>query len=159
MTMPARLSESEFMSELEAANGDFTRLSNTVAVRDAALPPAHLLADLRSPTLHGWEPPGRGRDDALVHAVIHALDVTEASGLDRLVPPDTITRVLAVVGRGDVFGVDLAGVELRANDLDWSQGSGMLVSGPAQVLALVACGRRVPAGKLNGDGLARFTQP
>jgi uncharacterized protein (TIGR03083 family) len=158
MTMPARLSESEFFTELQAAGGDFTKLSNTLAVRDGALAPTALLADLRSSTLHRWEPPGGTPEDALVHAVIHGLDITEATGLDRRVPTETVTRVLALVGTGDVFGVDLDGVELRATDLDWSQGSGSLVTGPVQVLALVACGRRVPAGKLNGDASARFAQ-
>ena len=38
MTMPARYSGPAFMAELEAAGGDFTRLSNTVAARDGALP-------------------------------------------------------------------------------------------------------------------------
>ena len=36
------------MAELEAAGGDFTRLSNSVAARDGALPIDRLLADLRS---------------------------------------------------------------------------------------------------------------
>jgi hypothetical protein len=58
MTMSTRLSESEFMTELRAAGGDFTKLSNTVAVRDGALAPTALLADLRSPRLHRWKPPG-----------------------------------------------------------------------------------------------------
>ena len=38
MTMPARYSGPEFMAELEAAGGDFTRLSDTIAARDGALP-------------------------------------------------------------------------------------------------------------------------
>jgi len=94
-----------------------------VTARDGALAPTTLLADLRSPTLHGWEPPGGTREDALVHAVIHGLDITEATGLDRRVRAETVTRVLALVGSGKVFGVDLDGVELRATDLDWSHGS------------------------------------
>ncbi len=156
MTMPARLSESQFMTELQAAGGDFTRLSNTMAARDGALAPTALLADLRSPILHAWEPPGGGRDGALVHAVIHGLDITEATRLGRRVPDRAVARVLALVGSGDLFGVDLDGLELRAIDLDWSHGSGHVVTGPAQVLAVVACGRRVPAGLLNGDGSTRF---
>jgi hypothetical protein len=142
---------------VQVAGGDFTKVSNAMAVRDGALTPTALLAALRSPTLHRWEPPGGTREHALAHAVIHGLDITEATGLDRRVPAETVALVLALVGTGDVFGVDLDGVELRANDLDWS---GSLVTGPAQVLALVACGRRVPADKLSGNAAAgRFTQP
>lgn len=159
MTMPARLSQSQFMAELQAVGGDFTRLSNEVAVRDGALPPHDLLADLRSRTLHDWRPPGGGIDGALVHAMIHGLDITEANGLDRQVPSETSARVLMHLGGGEVFGVDVADVELRADDLDWSHGSGPLVEGPAQVLALVLSGRRVPVGRLRGQGSARFVQP
>ena len=54
VTMPARYSGPAFMAELQAAGGDFTRLSNVVADRDGALPVARLLDDLRSDVLHSW---------------------------------------------------------------------------------------------------------
>ena len=50
-----------------------------------------------------------------------------------------------------------AGIELRADDLDWSFGSGTPVSGSAQDLALVVCGRKLPPGHLRGEPSARFT--
>ena len=149
------------MAELEAAAGDFTRLSNTVAARDGALPTGRLLADLRSEVLHGWEPPGGGMDGALTHCVIHGLDIVESVPLARRVPDDRITRVLSLVagpGGPNVFGTDLSGVALRADDLEWSSGTGAPVIGPTQALALVACGRLLPAGRLRGEGAARFTQ-
>ena len=86
MTMPARSDGPAFLAELEASGGDFTRFSNTVAARDGASPVADLLADLRSPALHAWQPPGGGELGALVHCVIHALDIVEAVPLDRRVP-------------------------------------------------------------------------
>jgi hypothetical protein len=55
------------------------------------------------------------------------------------------------------FGTDLAGITLRAEDLDWSFGSGMPVSGQAQDLALVLCGRALPPGHLSGEASAQFT--
>ncbi len=57
-----------------------------MAARDGALPAAALLADLRSPVLHAWQPPGGGVEGALVHCVIHTLDIVEAVPLDRRVP-------------------------------------------------------------------------
>jgi uncharacterized protein (TIGR03083 family) len=48
MTMPARYSEDEFMAELKRCGHDFTRLSNEIATRDAELPTAQLLTELRS---------------------------------------------------------------------------------------------------------------
>jgi uncharacterized protein (TIGR03083 family) len=161
MTMPARYTGPAFMAELEAAGGDFTRLSDTVAARDGALPVASLVADLRSETLHGWQPPGGGVEGALTHCVIHALDVVEAVPLARRVPDERIARVLGIVagpGAENAFGVDLSGLALRADDLDWSRGSGAEVSGPAQALALVACGRFLPPGRLGGEAAARFTR-
>ena len=161
MTMPARYPGPAFMAELEAAGGDFTRLSNTVAARDGALPVAELVADLRSDELHGWQPPGGGMDGALTHCVIHELDIVEAVPLKRSVPAARIVRVLGLVAAADapnMFGVDLDGVELRADDLVWSVGSGATVTGPAQALALVACGRLLPPGRLGGAAASRFTQ-
>ncbi len=62
MTMPARYPVPAFMAELEAAGGDFTRLSDTVAERDGALPVGALLADLRVDMyLAHCAPPAAGR--------------------------------------------------------------------------------------------------
>jgi len=161
MTMPARYSGPAFMAELEAAGGDFTRLSDTVAERDGALPPASLLDDLRSEVLHGWQPPGGGMEGALTHCVIHGLDIVEAVPLERRVPEERMVRVLGIIaapGAPNFFGVDLEDVELRADDLEWSYGSGAPVSGTAQALALVLCGRLLPPGRLDGEGAARFTR-
>ena len=157
MTMPARYEGPAFMAELEAAGGDFTVLSNTVAARDGELSAAVLLGDLRSGVLHGWQPPGGGLEGALTHCVIHGLDITEAVPLERRVPTDRIARVLGIAAP-DLFGVDLGGVELRADDVDWSFGSGVRVTGPAQALALVVCGRRLPPGRLGDEGAARFSR-
>jgi len=55
--------------------------------------------------------------------------------------------------------VDLDGVELRTDDIDWSLGSGTPVVGAAQdlALALVLSGRRLPRGLLHGQGSERFS--
>ncbi len=161
MTMPARYTGPAFMAELEAAGGDFTRLSDTVAARDGALPAASLVADLRSEVLHGWRPPGGRAEDAFVHCVIHGLDIIEAVPLARRVPRDRVARVLGIVedaGGPDLFGTDLSGVQLQADDLDWSFGSGATVSGPGQALTLVLCGRLLPPGRLGGEAAGRFTR-
>jgi uncharacterized protein (TIGR03083 family) len=158
MTMPVRYTPPQFMAELEAAGGDFTRLSDTVAERDAALPVASLVTDLRSPVLAAWQPPGGGQRGALTHCVIHGLDIIEALGLDRRVPEPRITAVLDTIAAPNLFGVDLTGISLQANDIDWSFGTGEVLSGPAQVLALVISGRTVPKSRLTGPSSPRFTR-
>jgi len=164
MTMPVRYDGPAFMAELEAAGGDFGRLSDVVAARDGALPLPALLDDLRSSVLHEWQPPGGGEEGALVHCVIHELDIVEAVPLGRRVPGAVIRSVLGLVAPPgapppNLFGVDLSDVALRADDLDWSSGAGAVVTGPAQALALVACGRLLPPGRLGGQGAPRFTRP
>ncbi len=149
------------MAELEAAGGDFTRLSNTVAERDGALPVERLLADLRSDALHGWQPPGGGAEGALPTASFTPSTSSKSCRSDHRVPDDRILRVLSLVadpGRPNLFGTDLSGVELRADDLEWSCGSGAPVVGPAQALASVACGRLLPAGTPPRGGAERFTR-
>ena len=97
----------------------------------------------------------------MTHCVIHQLDITEAVPLARPVPEVCLALVLGIVAAPDgpnLFGVDLSGVALRADDLDWSVGSGTTVSGPAQALALVACGRLLPAGRLGGEEARRFSR-
>ena len=54
-------------------------------------------------------------------------------------------------GAPGYFGTGVSGAALVADDLDWSWGSGPQLSGLAQDLAAVLCGRRLPAGRLRGE--------
>ncbi|WP_405163532.1 maleylpyruvate isomerase family mycothiol-dependent enzyme [Nocardia sp. NBC_01499] len=161
MTMPFRLSGARFALEMVRAVGSFNRMADRTARNDAAeLTAEDLLKSLWDNVAHPWKPPGGGFEGALSHDVIHGLDITVGLGLDRKVPEDRLRLVLDAINPKSVkfFGVDLEGVELRADDLDWSYGSGEVVSGAAQDLLLVLCGRTLPAGKLNGDKARRFTR-
>jgi uncharacterized protein (TIGR03083 family) len=160
MTMPFRYSGKRFIAELARSGGNFTAMSNRCARRDAAAPTAGLLAALRDNTEHPWQPPGGGLIGALSHDVIHGLDFTVPLRTGRIVPAEHLTPVLrSVTGRAlKHFGTDLSGVELRATDLDWSFGSGQVLSGTAQDLLLVVAGRSLPAGHLTGEPAARFTR-
>jgi uncharacterized protein (TIGR03083 family) len=148
VTMPARLTPEHFGAELAAAGGDFGALSDTVAARDAALPVADLLDQLRSPGLHRWQPPG-GASGALSHAVIHSLDVTIALDRPAVAPPAAVTAVLDQLtgARGTWFGVDLTGVRLDATDTGWSWGDGRLVRADSGCLVALLSGRTLPDGR------------
>lgn len=156
MTMAARHSEEQFMTELRRCGLDFGRLSNELAARDAELPPGELLAGLRSEVMQHWTPPGGGWHGALNHVVIHGLDVTVPLGVPRRPPDATIRVVLDDLTRGGVdahFGTSIEGRRLQATDLDWSCGSGPALRGAAEDLALLLCGRTVPHGRLDGEPL------
>ena len=156
MTMAARYSEEEFMAELRRCEFDFGRLSNEIAARDAELPASELVACLRSEVMQHWTPPGGGWHGALNHVVIHGLDATVPLGVPRRSPDATIRVVLDDLTAGGVqahFGTSIEGRSLQATDLDWSYGSGPALRGPAELLAVVMCGRKVPGGRLEGEPL------
>ncbi|MFJ7210513.1 maleylpyruvate isomerase family mycothiol-dependent enzyme [Amycolatopsis sp. NPDC098790] len=160
VTMPFRFSTGRFVREMVKSGGRFNRMADRLARQEAAeLSRDELIASLRDNAEHPWQPPGGGPAGALSHDVIHGLDITTALGLDRRVPLERLEIVLGGVKPKQVkyFGTDLAGVCLRADDLDWSYGTGTPVAGAAQDLLLVLCNRRLPAGRLRGESSARFT--
>lgn len=162
MTMAYRMSTPRFALEMVKARGDFNRMADRRARAEAAeLTPEALVASLRDNAGHPWKPPGSGYEATLAHEVIHGMDITVALGLPRRVPVERVEVVLAGTEPEQVryFGTDLSGVELRADDLDWSMAGAApesVVTGAAQDLLLVLCGRRLPAGRLAGAQAGRF---
>ena len=163
ITMPFRYSRGRFALELAQSRGRFNEMADRVARRDsAAMSPAELAGAVSSNAGHPWKPPGGGFAGALAHDLIHGLDITVPLGLARPVPEERLRLVLpdSLTDRSvTFFGVDLDGIELRAQDMDWTLGSGTPLTGAAADLLLVLCGRTLPAGRLAGQPGARFTQP
>ena len=163
ITMPFRFSGRRFALELAKSRGRFNEMADRVARRDAAaMSPGDLTRAVRSNTGHPWKPPGGGYSGALAHDLIHGLDITVPLGLAGPVPEERLRLVLpaSLTDRSvKFFGVDLDGIELRADDMDWTLGSGAPLTGAAADLLLVLCGRTLPAGRLAGEPSARFTQP
>lgn len=158
LTMAVRYDEEAFMAELRECQFDFTRLSNRIASRDAALSAAELAGGLRDEVMHHWTPPAGGYRGALNHVVIHGLDISVPLGEPRRSPDATVRIVLDDLTRGGIhanFGMDISGRALQATDLDWSYGSGAPLVGSAADLALHLCGRRLPVGRLDGEPVAR----
>ena len=158
-TMPFRYSLPRVAWEIARSRGSFNRMADRRARIDAQkMSSAQLLACLRENIDHPWSPPGGGPLGALSHDVIHGLDVSTPLGLDSHASPERVAMVLAGLRPKNVafFGVDLHDVELRATDIDWSYGSGQPLHGRAQDLLLLLCGRRIPAGRLEGAAAARF---
>jgi uncharacterized protein (TIGR03083 family) len=145
ITMPFRYSGRRFMLELAKSRGNFNAMADRTARRDAAALSAAELADaVGSNVDHPWQPPGGGQLGALTHDVIHTLDITEALGLGLRVPAERLGVVLPnlVTPKSlKFFGTDLDGMQLQATDTGWVFGSGTPVTGTAQDLALLLCGR------------------
>ncbi|MGW7437314.1 maleylpyruvate isomerase family mycothiol-dependent enzyme [Streptomyces sp. NPDC054849] len=153
MSLGFRTSLPGFAAELLRARGNLHRMTDRTARRDAAAFGTRELAELlRENDGHPWKPSAAGPTGALAHDVVHGLDITTALGHPRQVPEDRLRLLLDAVRPSNLrfFGVDLTGVQLRADDLDWSHGDGTPVHGKAQDLLLVLFGRRLPAGRLHG---------
>jgi len=160
MTMPFRYPAPRFLAELVRSRGDFARMADRVARRDAQAPTAALLDGWRSNEGHRWKPPGGGLAGALTHDVVHGLDITVPLGLEHPVGEQALRVVLDAATTPlslRHFGVDPAGTRLEADDLDWAFGDGEPVRGAARHLLLVLVDRRLPAGLLSGPATARFT--
>lgn len=121
-----------FAAELLRARGSLHRMTDRTARRDAAAFTARELAALlRENADHPWKPPAAGPTGALAHDVVHGLDITVALGHPRRVPEDRLRLLLDAVTPRSLrfFGADLTGVQLCAQDLDWSHGEGTPCTG------------------------------
>ncbi|MFD8328466.1 maleylpyruvate isomerase family mycothiol-dependent enzyme [Streptomyces lydicus] len=158
MSMGFRYSFPKVAAELVRAGGSLHRMTDRLARRDAAASPRQLAGFLRDNAHHPWTPPVGGLASALGHDVVHGLDITVALGHDRRVPEDRLRVLLDHVTARSArfFGADLAGIQLRATDLDWSFGTGTPLTGTGADLLLVAFGRKLPAGRLHGEPQDRF---
>ena len=160
MTMPFRYPAPRFLGEMVRSRGDFARMADRVARRDAQAPIGTLLEGWRTNENHPWKPPGGGRKGALTHDVVHGLDITIPLGIEHPVSEPALRVVLDHATTPlslKHFGLDLTGIRLEADDLDWSFGDGEPLRGRARHLLMVLMDRRLPAGLLTGAATARFT--
>ncbi|SES11201.1 TIGR03083 family protein [Streptomyces sp. yr375] len=162
MSLGFRYSIPRTAKELLAARGSLHRMTDRCARRDAAeFSPDRLAAFLRDNATHPWKPPVGGIVAALGHDVVHGLDITVPTGIGRTVPEDRLRILLNAVDPRSLkfFGARLDGVQLRADDLDWTYGTGSPITGAGQDLLLLAYGRKLPEGRLDGPSAGRFTFP
>lgn len=160
MTMPFRYAAPRFLGELVRSRGNFARMADRVARRDARAPIGTLLDGWRTNENHPWKPPGGGLKGALTHDVVHGLDITIPLGIEHPVSEHALRVVLDHATTPlslKHFGLDLTGIRLEADDLDWAYGDGEPLRGRARYLLMVLMDRRLPAELLSGPGTARFT--
>jgi uncharacterized protein (TIGR03083 family) len=160
MTMPFRYPAPRFLGELLRSRGNFARMADRIARRDGQAPTGELLDEWRTNENHKWKPPGGGLKGALTHDVVHGLDITIPLGIEH---PVSEPALLAVLEHATTplslkhFGLDVSGLRLEADDLDWRFGDGEPLRGRARHLLMVLMDRSLPAGLVSGAASARFT--
>jgi uncharacterized protein (TIGR03083 family) len=160
MTMPFRYAAPRFLGEMVRSRFDFARMADRVARRDARAPIGTLLDGWRTNEDHPWKPPGGGLEGALTHDVVHGLDITIPLGIEHPVSEQALHVVLDHATTPLSLkhsGLDLTGIRLEADDLDWGFGHGEPLRGRARYLLMVLMDRRLPAESLSGPATARFT--
>lgn len=135
---------------------DVARYVHDDAVRRAAAPVPELITAFRHAVDRTWLPPTRRPEHLLADLFIHTQDIRWPLGLRTPSPPDLLRSVLRTVAADTVIGdpARVAGVSLIATDVDWFEGAGPEVAGPAEALILVMSGRRAALDELHGAGVA-----
>jgi uncharacterized protein (TIGR03083 family) len=147
-----------FMKGLLANGFRFNTMMDKEARRLGALPPAELVARLQARTTTTNKAPAPVVT-MLGEVVAHTEDITRPLGLAHTPAPDALVACLDMYKTAN-FPVGakkrIAGLRLRATDLDWSYGDGPAVTGPAMSLVIVMTGRPAGLDGLEGDGVAEL---
>jgi uncharacterized protein (TIGR03083 family) len=160
LTMGLTVPLPKFMFLMLKARGDFNRAARDFAAVTAKQPTQSLVNTLRNNADHKFKPPGLGYEAPLTDIVIHGLDIRKPLGINRDIAHDRLRVVLdnlASPKNMKFFKLPYSNLQFTATDLDWSSGSGPLVSGPGADLALVLSGRasaQYVVSNLHGDGVA-----
>jgi uncharacterized protein (TIGR03083 family) len=154
---PFRMSMPKMILGMVAAKGDFNKLADKIARRDAQLPTSELVSILRKNADTKFKPPGAGYDAPLTDNILHGLDIRRPLGIEREIPADRLVAVLEACMKPSsrkFFGNDMTGVTFCATDSGWTGGSGPSVEGKAEDIAMVMCGRTAGYDRLTGLGVA-----
>jgi len=112
------------------------------------------LARSRSVTASKSRLPGQNKT-LLGETVVHAEDIRRPLGIAHEYPLEALVIVADLYKSSNLIAGTkrrLAGLSLRATDIDWTIGSGLVVSGPMLSLLMVMAGRQAPIDDLEGQG-------
>lgn len=160
MTATAKMTPVKFVLGMLGTGFRFESFAAKNIARETAGSPADTLADFRAVQGSTSSPPGPV-DSWLGETLVHAEDIRRPLGISHTYPADAVVRAADFYkGSNLLIGTKnrIAGVTLRATDVDWSTGSGPEVTGPMLSLLMAMTGRDVALAELSGDGLATLTE-
>lgn len=139
-------------------NGGFSRYSVNLAKQLGRRPLSEIVATLRHNAENEFTPPLQGPGAPLTDLCVHVRDIARPLGLDVTATPDAWESVLDFASssnarRGFIPRGRLKGLRFRATDMDWFAGTGQLVEGPAEAVAMCMLGRSVALQDVSGPGV------
>ena len=160
LTTTFHTSMPKFMVQM-LMSGGFNNANRKAAIREASHRSiSDIVEELRANAEHRFTPPGMGAEAPLTDIVMHGQDIRRPLAIERDVPEGEARVVLDLLAskkgkfawpRGGV-----GGLRFEATDMEWSSGSGPLVSGDAEALLMAIGGRAVAVEDLTGDGVEEF---
>ncbi|MDT0386354.1 maleylpyruvate isomerase family mycothiol-dependent enzyme [Streptomyces dubilierae] len=143
LTIAARFTYGQVVREMVRARGNWNRMIRDSAVREAALPAAEIVANLRSIVGSRRLAPTTSPHEPLLDLLVHGQDIALALGRTRAMPPaaarDAADRVWTM--RFPPRPWPLPKARLVATDIDWTRGAGPEIRGPVGALLLLLTGR------------------
>lgn len=156
MTATARMTPPRFFARFAGAGFRFNAMAAKDAAAEAGSSGADALARFRSQLGATTHPPGP--IEAMVGEVmLHPEDIRRPLGMAHAYSPEGLMRAADFYkGSNLLLGTKnrIAGLGLRATDVQWSTGSGPEVSGPMLDLLLAMTGRKAGLAGLSGPGVS-----
>jgi uncharacterized protein (TIGR03083 family) len=145
-----------FMSDMLSSGFRFNAMMDRQARTLGALPTTEIVQRLSARTTTTNKAPAPVAT-MLGEVVTHTEDITRPLGLDHQPQPDAMVACLDHYKKVN-FPVGakkrIAGLHLKATDVDWTYGDGPEVLGPALSLVMIMTGRAAGLDGLEGAGVA-----
>jgi uncharacterized protein (TIGR03083 family) len=150
--------------DLLRARGSLQRMIHDTAVRHSVLSTGRLVEEIRGMAGSRRTAPGVTSLEPLLDLLVHGQDIAVPLGRPRTMPVEPATTAATRVWvmpwpMSSTFSPRrrLAGLRLRATDVDWTVGDGDLVEGSIRALLMVLTGRTAAVqDELSGPGAARL---
>jgi uncharacterized protein (TIGR03083 family) len=156
MTSTASLTPPAFVAKLAASGFSFDKLQENGVAANRGSSAAETRGNFEARVTSVKHPPGPA-DTWLGETIVHAEDIRRPLGIEHHYPADAVERIADFYKNSNVLIGSkrrIAGLALRATDVDWSHGTGPEVSGPILSLVMAMTGRKQPLDDLTGDGVA-----
>ncbi len=152
----ATSSYADFAKALVKGRGSFDKASEHLTDRRRSLSQSEVVAALRDHAASHFSPPTMDWHAPLTDVLVHREDIVVPLGLPSDRPPEPWQHSLEFLvtrkARTGFVPGRLPELTYAATDLEWSHGSGPVVSGPAAALGAVMCGRSEVLDRLSGPG-------
>lgn len=155
MTGVGTLTPLTFFGHFAKAGFSFDKFAHTQIDKHLGTGPDETLANFRAIQHSTSSPPGPPAS-WLGEAIVHAEDIRRPLGISHTYDLDAVRQVADFYkGSNALIGTKsrIAGLSLRATDIEWSHGRGDEVAGPMLSLLMAMTGRKAGCLDLTGPGV------